>query len=204
MNDQLLKKVKEIFSRKHIPGHDIDHALRVGNYAKLIARNEGYSSDEAELAGLLHDLGRTVVDESKGHAQASVPLAKKLLDDYTDLSENKKEEILHAISVHSDKETTGKLANILQDADKIDGLGAIGVLRAFIPKYYLPEYDEQSFLLTEETTSDHPRTLYEQLLFQQRWMNMLYTDTAKSIAREKYDYMKNYTEKLKSELKTLA
>lgn len=200
MNKDLFEKVKELFEKWHAPGHDFNHAIRVSLYAKEIAKSENYNIEEAEVAGLLHDMGRTVPNDHNNHAKAGVPIAGKLLDEYTSFSSETRNRILNAIEHHSDKKTTGELANILQDSDKLDGMGAIGVFRTASAKYSLPDYDQNSLSLTTETASDNPKTLYEQLLYQIRWMDMLYTDKAKEIALPRYKFMVEFLEELNKEI----
>lgn len=196
--ENLRKAVKDLFSKEYVVGHDFKHALKVSYFAKLIAKDEDYNQLEAEITGLLHDVGRILQKEHKNHGPAGLPLAKELLDKYTDCSFETKQRILYAIEHHSDKETSGKLANILQDADKLDGMGAIGVIRACVSRYYLPEYDDAALNLVE--ASDDPKTLYEYILYQIRWMDMFYTQSAKRIAKKRHEFMIAFLNQLKLEI----
>src|SRR5579864_6957624 len=130
----LYKEVEGQFTRYHHIAHGFDHVLRVAKLAKYIAEQEGYDPQEAEVAGLLHDIGRTLQKGEKNHGPTGVPLASKLLDTFTQYDRQTKERILNAIRDHSELYTEGELTHIVQDADKLDGLGAIGIMRAYTSK----------------------------------------------------------------------
>ena len=155
---------------------------------------------EAEIAGLLHDVGRAVQKENFGHAQAGVPVAKELLDEYTNFSNEAKARILFAIEHHSDLTSDGELAHILQDADKLDGLGAVGISRAYIACNAIPDYDPNNIIPDEIGKYGKPITIHQQIQFQAEWYNMLYTETAKKIGELKYEFMKTYLEQIKKEI----
>lgn len=154
---ELYIEVKEHFGRKHHVAHGMDHVTRVAQLARYIAEQENYTDpQEAEIAGLLHDIGRTVQEEEKGHGPAGVPLAAELLDKYTTYDNEIKERILNAVRDHSGFQTEGELTHIVQDADKLDGLGAIGIMRAYTSKAHLPAYDADNVV----PTSGHARYKY--------------------------------------------
>ena len=96
--EKLIQKVTEIFEANRPIGHDIKHALRVGLLAKHIAVREGFDPHIAQISGLLHDLGRTLQEESAGHGEKGVPLARELLNEYTPFDQNTKEEILDLVA----------------------------------------------------------------------------------------------------------
>ncbi len=195
--EQLQAKVKALFADHYIPAHDIKHVLRVAGLAKLIAQSEGVSAEEAEAAGLLHDLGRILQQEEQGHDQAGVELAKELLDDLSHFTTEAKDRIIAAIEQHSAKESDGALAHILQDADKIDGLGAIGLIRAYTSKSHLPDYPEGVIVSQGSRTA---ATISEQVAFQLEWFEMLYTDSARQIALQRYKFMQDFMLELKREV----
>ena len=197
---QLYKKVTELFEKDPPPGHDIKHALRTAGFAKKIAEAEGYDVMEAEIAGLLHDVGRTTQKDHMGHAQAGVPVAKELLDKYTNFSDEAKQRILSAIKHHSDLTSEGNLAHILQDADKLDGIGAVGIMRAYIVCHALTDYDPNNIIPDEIGEYGKPVTIHQQIQFQAEWYNMLYTKTAKEIGKSKHEFMQTYLSQIKKEI----
>lgn len=198
--DELRKKVTEIVNANPPQGHDIKHGLRVAYLAKKIAHAEGYNEQEAEVAGLLHDIGRTTQKEDRGHGPAGVPIAKELLDAYTDFDQETKERILKAIEVHSAKETEGMLNNILQDADKLDGMGAIGISRAYLSKPYLTDYDPKNVYPKNVPLLDELHTSHDLMAFVLNWYSMLYTQTAKEIGKKRQEFMIAYMEEFVREV----
>jgi dTDP-4-dehydrorhamnose reductase len=136
------EKVKELFKDFLVPAHGFDHVERVGEWIKQIARAEGYSEFLAELAALLHDVGRVAERKENPkklrHQELSYLLVKDwfLKDkEFNILTPQEKEEILYAVRYHWDnKAEKFPLAKILRDADKLDMYGKIGVERACV--YY--------------------------------------------------------------------
>ena len=83
------------------------------------------------MAALLHDLGRTTRGPSRSHAERSAQLSKELLASY-DFPYETQHAILHAILAHSYRhgvEPATLEARVLYDADRLDSLGASGVMR---------------------------------------------------------------------------
>ncbi len=198
MDIQILReKVVEAFKGHHTPAHGITHVLRVAHNARVLAEKEGYDVIEAESAGLLHDMGRTLTDSDEEHAEAGMSLVTELLD-AMDFPEDARQRIISAIEQHSKKQSEGELAHILQDADKLDGLGAIGIQRAYVSKYFLPEYTDTITFEGEATRNF--RSLSEVVAFQLEWFNMLYTDTAKAIAAPRIEYMRSFVAELEREI----
>ncbi|MFZ7110738.1 MAG: HD domain-containing protein [Desulfatiglandales bacterium] len=135
-----IQEIKE-FARHCLsdsPGsHDWGHVERVRNLCMQIAAVEGADKKALEIAAYLHDVGRPYQDASKGricHAEKGAEMARSLLEDYP-LSQERKRNIIHCILTHRFRgrhRPESQEAKILFDADKIDGIGAIGVGRAFL------------------------------------------------------------------------
>lgn len=196
----LYDKVTELFSHKAHIAHDIKHVTRTAGIAKYIASEEGYDIREAEVAALLHDLGRTVQDEEKGHGPAGVPLAKRLLDEYTDFDSAAKQRILTAVADHSEAVTEGKLTAIVRDADMLDGLGAIGIVRACMSKAHLSDYDPDNFIPSPGHRRDS--TVCGQIAFQMEWYDpgFIQTETGKRLAKRRYEVMREFLDELQDEV----
>ncbi len=195
--DDLRAKIAELWSKRYVPAHDLKHTLRVASLARYIAQEEGYDPDEAEAAGLLHDMGRLEQDEEEGHDQAGVARSDHLLKEHAEFLEDARERILSAIREHSRKYTTDKLANILQDADKLDGLGAVGLMRAYVSKSHLVDYPEG---VIAEQGSRFPQNISEQIAFQVGWYDMLYTRTARDMAKRRHQFMRDFMSELKRDI----
>jgi uncharacterized protein len=111
--------------------HGWEHVYRVYHLALRIAEQEDAHSFIVGMAALLHDLGRTTRDPKRTHAERSAILATELLAPY-DLPLDTEQAILHAILAHNYRRgiTPETLeARVLYDADRLDSLGASGLMR---------------------------------------------------------------------------
>jgi len=117
--------------------HDWDHTLRVLRLCEYIGPVEAADMEVLRAAALLHDIGRSHQDASKGaicHAIHGAVLAEPIVAEM-DLSDERKANILHCIRTHRFRgghipET--REAKVLYDADKLDAIGAIGIARAYL------------------------------------------------------------------------
>lgn len=190
--------VQEQFDKGSHVAHGADHAFRVAKLARHIAEQEGYADPEvAEVAGYLHDMGRTVQEEEKNHGPAGVPLASEMLDQYTDYTDEVKRRILDAIRDHSAFKADGALTHILQDADKLDGLGAIGLMRAYTSKYLLPAYDPANIVPSK---GERDTTVHAQIAFQLEWLDMMETETGRRLAQKRGKVMQDFLQTFKDEV----
>ncbi len=89
------------------------------------------------------------------------------------------------------------LANIIQDADKLEGLGAVGLMRAYVSKSHLLDYPEG---VIAERGSIAARNISEQIAFQMEWFDMLYTNTAKDMGERRYRFMRKFLSELKTDI----
>jgi len=175
----------------------MDHAERVAGLALHIAEQESHDPVEAQVAGLLHDMGRTVQEEEKGHGPAGVPLAGELLDRHTDYDGKSRERILAAVRDHSGLHTTGRLTHIVQDADMLDGLGAAGLMRAYTSKAHLPAYDPANII---PTVGARDTTIHDQIAFQLEWLDMMHTDTGREMAQRRGAFMLDFLRQFEQEV----
>ena len=129
---QVILVAQGFYARKD-RAHDLDHALRVREWGKLLAEDKGADATVIELAALLHDIGRSGAVE-KTHAESSASLAVNILHK-TGYSEDIVLRVRDAILAHSleaGHEPNTLEAKILYDADKLDFVGAIGLGRLFV------------------------------------------------------------------------
>jgi uncharacterized protein len=154
----------------------------------------------------LHDVGRTVKDSNEPHAHLGVPIARELLNQYTHLADDAKERILKAIELHSDPVTEGKLNNIVQDADKLDGMGAIGVNRAYLGRPNQLDFEENE-IIPAPGIYNNIQTTHQLLTLILEWYTMqdsdkprLYTEKAREIGKPRYEFMKAFMEEIKREV----
>jgi uncharacterized protein len=111
--------------------HGWEHVHRVYHLALYLAEQEHADGLIVGIAALLHDLGRTTRGPMRSHAQRSAKLAQKLLASY-ELPPYTLQAILHAILAHSYRRGACPAtleARVLYDADRLDNLGASGVMR---------------------------------------------------------------------------
>jgi uncharacterized protein len=111
--------------------HGWEHVYRVYHLSLRIAELEHADSFIVGMAALLHDIGRTIQEPKKPHAERSAMLAVELLARY-DLSDETLQAILHAILAHNYRRgiTPATLeARVLYDADRLDSMGASGLMR---------------------------------------------------------------------------
>jgi uncharacterized protein len=178
--------------------HGWPHTDRVRNHILVLARAEGVDPFLAELAALLHDVGRSQPGPEKKHGDRSAAMAGPLLAELP-LSDDEREAVLHAVRWHNSARGDTRLLLVLRDADMLDGLGAIGIMRAFRSRTHLPAYDPDAPF--EDSGGRWPPTYAsDQLLGQMAWINYLNTGTARQMAEERYAFMKRFADQVRREI----
>lgn len=122
--------------------HGFQHVDRVRRWALYIAREDGYPDLElVEAAALLHDIGLAAVTERRDHGRVGADIAMRFLREKAFFDESEVLAIADAIRTHNAPPGGGGLlGTILREADTLDALGAVGVMRAFASKYDRPPY----------------------------------------------------------------
>jgi uncharacterized protein len=182
-------------------GHDWFHIQRVYKNALLISKGETCDETVVKLAALLHDIADSKFhggDETVGPKVAREFLESELV------SESIIEHVIQIIDNISFKGGNSKKhfssieLDIVQDADRLDAIGAIGIARAF--NYggfknrvlYNPQIAPKLNMTKEEYKSSQAPTInhfYEKLLLLKDKMN---TETGKQIAEERHQYMQGF------------
>jgi uncharacterized protein len=206
MLDRIKRKVKRVLESRD-PAHDFQHIMRVYRNAELIGRMEGADMGILLPAVLLHDL----VVYPKGSAKTSksadesADLAEKWLQKYG-FPQAKIDKICYCIRTHSYSKRLVPATlegKILQDADRLDALGAIGIARTFSVggsenrSFYNPAdpfWKSGRELNDREWTLDHFQT---KLL---RLKRSIHTKTAKEIAYERAKFMELFISQLEKEI----
>ena len=185
-------------------GHDIWHTVRVHDLAVTICREEGGDMDVVRLAALLHDADDRKLFGDNGYANA-----RRFMDS-EGIPAGTQEEVVRIISQISFKGTDSVVPDtlegrIVQDADRMDAIGAIGIARAFAyggsrgrPMHTPGEgpnlgMDDEAYRNNEGTTVNH---FHEKLLLLSGMMN---TDTARCMAQSRHDYMVGFLEEFAAE-----
>ncbi len=128
---QVYSDVQQRFLMFDDPAHGWEHVRRVYHLALYIAEQEGGDRFVAGMAALLHDLGRLSHVHGQHHADLSVSEAGVLCQQLR-IPPYAQEAILHAILAHSFSRGVQPRtleAQVVRDADRLDGLGAIGIMR---------------------------------------------------------------------------
>ena len=192
-------------------GHDWFHIERVYKNAQLIAKGENINLFIVELGALLHDIADAKFhdgDESIGPKKAasflrSIKVEEEIIEHI--------EHIIHYVSFKTslDQNDTNKFRSnelkVIQDADRLDAIGAIGIARAFNyggfknRALYDPEIapaidqDKESYKNSKAPTINH---FYEKLLLLKDKMN---TQTAREIAEKRHQFMELYLQQFYDE-----
>lgn len=182
-------------------GHDWFHIERVYKNALLIAEGEDCDVTVVKLGALLHDIADSKFyngDESVGPKTART---------FLEAQNVKEETILHVIAIienisfkggNFEQQFRSKELEIVQDADRLDALGAIGIARTFNyggfknRTLYNPEIAPNLSMTKEEYKKSDAPTInhfYEKLLLLKDKMN---TDTGKKIAKKRHDFMVHF------------
>lgn len=189
-------------------GHDWFHIERVWKLSKKIAETENCNLEVVELSALLHDIA-----DPKFHG-GNETLALKISQDFL---ENQKvsnaiiEQVLFIIQNISFKnrgEAPKDLPielKIVQDADRLDAMGAIGIARTFNfggfknNLMYHPEIPPKLNMTKEEYKKNEGTTInhfYEKLLLLKDLMN---TEKGKELAQERHDFMQKFLDEFYKE-----
>ncbi|WP_457549897.1 HD domain-containing protein [Archaeoglobus sp.] len=165
--------------------HGRDHVERVVKLAVYIAKKEGADVEVVKKSAELHDIAR----DKPNHAIESAKLAREILrrEGYDEAFVEKVAHCIEAHSFSSGVEPKTLEAKVLSDADKLDAIGAIGIARAFI-------FSGENGRSIEETI-EH----FEEKLLKLK--DLLYTKTAKELAKERHEFLVKFYEQIKRELK---
>ena len=199
--------VKEILQNAE-GGHDWWHIYRVWNNAKKINKSEKADSFIVELGALLHDIADSKFnngDEEIGPQKARQFLESQLLEE---------KDINHLVKIIRNISFKGGNfiqnfrsveSDIIQDADRLDAIGAVGIARAFNyggfknRELYNPNIPPKLDMSKEEYKNSTAPTInhfYEKLLLLKDKMN---TTTGRVLAEQRHIFMEQYLEQFYSE-----
>ena len=195
-----MEKIKEFVKdllAKEYSGHDYYHCIRVYNNAMLICKDMDCDKRLVSVASLLHD-----VDDAKLFDSKDYDNARKILNDLN----YEKDFIEKVINIIKDVSFKGKDSvipsslegKIVQDADRLDAIGAIGIARTFAyggnhnRLIYDPSIkpnlnmDYNQYKNANNPTINH---FYEKLLLLKDMMNL---EKSKQIAIHRHKFMEEY------------
>lgn len=191
-------------------GHDWFHIERVFKNAVLLSKEEKVDIFVVSLAALLHDIADSKFhngDETIGPKKASEFLHNLQVDNGI---------IAHVVNIITNLSYKNELSNektplsskefqVVQDADRLDAIGAIGIARSFNyggfknRALYNPEIRPNLNMTKEEYKKSNAPTInhfYEKLLLLKDKMK---TETGKRIAEERHQFMENYLQQFYDE-----
>ena len=195
--EQAQAYVREKFENEY-SGHDYFHTLRVFKMATHIAESEGAELEIVQLAALLHDVDDRKIspDTYEDQTNAKSFLAREGVS--AEASERICR-IIREISFGANDSAPSTLeGKCVQDADRLDAIGAIGIARAFAyggshrRHMYHPDIKpnlnmtKEEYAKSESTTINH---FYEKLFKLTALMN---TQTAREIAKTREDFMREF------------
>ena len=200
-----LEYVKNLFENDY-SGHDFFHTFRVFRMATHIAEKENADLEIVQLAALLHDVDDIKISPQTHTEKVNARsfLAANNIDEIT---------VCKICQIISDTSFAGKDSVVphtlegkcVQDADRLDAIGAIGIARAFTyggnhnRVMHHPDIKpnmtmgKEDYINHKSTTINH---FYEKLF---KLTGMMNTRTAKDIAKARETYMKDYISEFMNE-----
>ena len=164
--------------------HDYQHTLRVYKLSEQIAIAENADVDLVKVGALLHDIGRSV---GEPHTETGAIRAREILEslDYPKERISLVESIIRRHGTRGEDQTRTLEEQIIWDADKIDGFGAIGLARAF-------------YMRGEKRMMFHDFNWFRGITEPQ--YNAIRTYSAKRIAESRFQFMEEFFDRLEDEI----
>jgi uncharacterized protein len=205
--EQILKKITPQFETD-ATGHDIHHILRVLNVARKIQKIEGGDLETIELAALLHDISDHKFNGGKLNAGGEIAYNMLIDLNYDKEKALKIKYIVDNVS-YKGSSTPAEMNSIegmiVQDADRLDAIGAIGIARTFAyggnknQPIHDPELKAKDHKTFDEYVNSKSSTInhfYEKLLLLSERLN---TETGKQIGKQRHQFMLNYLDQFFNE-----
>lgn len=186
--------------------HDISHVQRIVNTAKKLAVEEGADLSIVLPAAYLHDCF-TYPKDHPNRKQSSIIAAKKAVAflESIDYPQQYHDAIAHAIEAHSfsaNIRPNTLEAKVVQDADRLDALGAIGITRCIqvSTEFDAQLYDDKDIFAQQRELDDKQFTLdhFQTKLF--KIAETMNTESARREAQKRKAFMQAYIEQLHDEV----
>lgn len=181
--------VKQLFELD-VTGHDFYHMKRVANTAKSIAESENANIFLCEAAAWLHDVGDHKLFQQPKRVMKEMNLFLKTIS-ISDDEVEKINAIIQNISFSKGNIPETLEGKIVQDADRLDAIGAVGIARTFAYGGANGQliYSE----VYQDTSIQH---FYDKLL---RLKDKMNTERAKQLATERHQFMEQFLEQFHKE-----
>ena len=205
-SEKIKKIAKSYFEEldKEDFSHGFSHVERVTKLALRIGEKEQADLEVLETAGLLHDIGRKAEDqgEIEDHAEESAKLAGGILKGIG-FPKDKINNVCASIRTHRynpEKPAASLEAKILQDADRLDALGAVDIARVIgsklqSEKYGGPIYIDKAYRGEEDVDTSAIHYLIYKSRNPKRKPESFNTKTGKKLAKDRYDYMLKFIDR---------
>ena len=186
--------------------HDLGHALRVLALAEAIGKEEGADLSVVRPAALIHDIGCAPkhLGKERESEDRTLAIAKDLLE-RADYDEVRAKAILYIIKVHGYSrgiipETLE--GQVLQDADRLDAMGAIGIARTFLVggSTNRPMYDVEDPWARERDLDDKAYGLDHFFCKLLKLKDGMHTATGRRMAEERHATLERYIGDLRREI----
>ena len=199
------KYVKRIYA-KNDPAHDFEHIMRVYKNAEKICKTEKSNKKLVLISVLLHDIIKKSETDKRTKSSSSLSASKSIkILEKLQFSDNDISIVSEAIRNHSftkNKISKSIEGRILQDADRLDAIGAIGIARVFSVsgaknrQFYEPSdpFSKNRKMNDKKWALDH---FFKKLLLLENVMN---TKSGKIEAKKRTIVLKNYLDSLKKEI----
>ena len=203
--EQLMPLVKDMCASGKTGGHDISHLMRTMKTALYLQSKEGGDPLIIGIASFLHDVHRFLQSNRQEYVtpKESLPTVLELIQKANlDLTEEQIQQILFCIEHHEDYNWNGNNVDdlntlILQDADNLDAIGAIGIGRSF----GYAAINDQPFY--DDTIPFDDSKVYEEKLkdvsnihfLKHKLMKLgdnMNTHTAKELAKERIQFIQDF------------
>jgi len=190
--------------------HDLGHFQRVWKTAQLIDREDGLGADLLILlaAAYFHDLvalPKNHPERSRSSLLSADKTAELLVNTFTDFPAEKIEGVRHVIHAHSfsaNIPTRTVEARILQDADRLEALGAIGLARVFYTCGQLSQqlFDPVDPLADHRVPNDQVFALDHFSIKLLKLPDLMNTKAGRRLADENADYLRGFLQKIRGEI----
>lgn len=203
--------LKKEMKKNQDSSHDLAHLKRVAEHSKHIHQFEGGNLEVILIASYFHDIVSLPKDSLIRHHSSTFAAQKTikiLRQHFSEVSVSLYGHIADVIRSHSYSASLKPLtieAKIVQDADRLDALGAIGLARVFYIAGMLGQkiYDEDDPFSTNRELNDKKFALdhfYTKLM---KLPDTINTAEGKRMAQKRVDYLKDYIMNLRQELTTV-
>ena len=199
--------IASVYFNDAASSHRWDHTWRVYKLAVSLGEQEKADLEIVSVAALLHDIGRTREDKSRGehcHATWGAEMAREILTK-EGIEKERIDRIAHCIATHrfrDDKLPETLEASVLFDADKLDAIGAVGIGRAFLFAGEVgAQLHDQAVDINTSKPYTYEDTAYREYLVKLRYVkDRMLTAGGYNLALARHHFMVSFFDRLNQEV----